>query len=175
MDAITKKEECNSIEKERKQIIDDYNKLYENKVSDISEVLDILSEEFDKIYSRLLDAQMAYDELYYEYEDVMKDHCFVYNLSGDSTWSVLTGDNYNDENDTEYINKAREIYPDYKIEAIDDVLSIMEIDVENTMCNVGCDMFTALDLILEEDFPEFYREGIFEISGADEEPRIELL
>ena len=38
------------------------------------------------------------------------------------------------------------------------------------MSNAGCDAFTALSMILEEDLG---LEGVFVVLGADSEPRIE--
>lgn len=167
--AIFKKEKVN------KEIVEAYNAIYEEPVSDIKEVLDMLSEEFQENYNRIGDAQEAYDTLVDENSDLMKNHLFVYNLSGESEWSVSTGKGYKESSLEEYINIVKECYSDEKISTLDDVLSKIERDVQKTMSNAGCDMFTALNLILQEDLHEFYGEDIFVIDGADCEARIEVL
>lgn len=158
------------------EIVEKFNSMYENKVSNINEILDELSETFQDYYGRLNDAQNAFNCVADEYSDLMKGYCFVYSLSGDGTWSVDTGDGYNESDIANYINIAKENYiHDDDIEDIYDVLSLLENDVMDTMSNVGCDPFTALNLILEEDFCDLPSNDIFVISGADEEPRIEIL
>lgn len=167
----------NLIEKERvnKEIVEAYNSVYENKVNSVDEVLDILSEEFQSNYDQLEDAQEAYDILANEYKDVMKNHCFVYSLSGNTKWSVSTGEGYDTAQLPGHIKVVKECYSDENITTLDDILSKIERHVTKTMSNVGCDMFTALNYILEEDLHEFYDKNIFVIDGADAEPRIEIL
>ena len=167
----------NLIEKERvnKEIVEAYNSICEDKVDNIDEVLDILSEEFQSNYDQLGDAQDAYDALVDEYNEVMKNHCFVYNLSGDSSWSISTGKGFDSSKLSKYIEIVKEYYCDDNINTLDDILSKLERHVTKTMSNVGCDMFTALNSILEEDLQEFYNKDIFVVDGADEDARIEIL
>lgn len=167
----------NLIEKERvnKEIVEAYNSMCEDKVDNIDEVLDILSEEFQSNYDQLGDAQDAYDALVDEYNEVMKNHCFVYNLSGDNSWSISTGKRFDSSKFSKYIEIVKEYYCDDNINTLDDILSKLERHVTKTMSNVGCDMFTALNSILEEDLQEFYNKDIFVVDGADEDARIEIL
>lgn len=43
------------------------------------------------------------------------------------------------------------------------------------MSNAGCDMFTALNLIFQEDLNKFLEQNIFVIDSADIDARIEIL
>ena len=157
------------------EIVDKYNKLYNADIKSVSEVLDILSDEFAEKYSMLLDGQAAYDELYDEHKELMKGYCFVYSLTGGDGWRLEVGSGYDSNNDGEYIREAKEVYSYDKIEDIDDVLDAIIRDIDRTMCNGGCDMFTAFNMILEEDFSSCIGKSVFRISCDEVEPVIELL
>lgn len=167
----------NLIEKEKvnKELIEIYNSIHDEKVDNIKDILNILSEEFQANYDEMGDAQAAYDTLVDEHKDLMANHVFVYNLSGNIKWSISTGEGYKPEKLQEYVNIVKESYSDENIATLEDVLSKIERDVLKTMSNVGCDMFTSLNLILQEDLHEFYGEDIFVVDGADAEARIEIL
>lgn len=166
----------NSIEKEvlNKKIVKAYNTIEENNVSSINEVLNILSKSFQENYNKLGDAQDAYDVVAEEYGDILKEACFVYNLSGSNVWDVSTGRGYDENQLPRYLDIIKSCYTDKKIKTLNDILSSIQKDVEKTMSNVGCDMFTALNLILEEDLYQL-NSDVFVISNADCEPRIEIL
>lgn len=157
------------------EIVDKYNKLYNADIKSVSEVLDILSDEFAEKYSILSDGQTAYDELYDEHEELMEGYCFVYSLTGGDGWSLEMGSDYNPNNDEEYIKAAKEAYSHDRIEDIGDVLDAITRDIDRTMCNCGCDMFTAFNMILEEDFSSCIGKSVFRISCDEVEPIIELL
>lgn len=163
----------NNVEKTDNELLERYYALYDVKLDSIEELLDILSEEFASNYDRIGDAQLAFDTLEDENKELMKDICFLYNLSGDSSWSITTGDGYKEENLDKYIKAIRECYDDESIETLQDVLWKIEHRVDKDMCNAGCDMFTALDMILTEDL-DLGDDDVFVIDGADEEPRIEI-
>lgn len=166
--------QLNNVEQINNELLERYHSLYNEKLNDIKELLDILSEEFESNYHRIGDAQSAFDTLEDEHKELMKDVCFVYNLSGDSSWSVTTGDGYKEENLDKYIKIVKEYYDDESIETLQDVLCKIEHRVDKDMSNAGCDMFTALNMILTEDL-DLGDDNVFIIEGADEEPRIEIL
>ena len=163
----------NNVEKINNELLERYHSLYNVRLNDIEDLLDILSEEFASNYDRIGDAQSAFDTLEDENKELMKDICFLYNLSGDSSWSITTGDGYKEENLDKYIEAVRECYDDESIKTLQDVLCTIERRVDKDMCNAGCDMFTALDTILSEDL-DLEDDDVFVIDGADEEPRIEI-
>ena len=158
-----------------------YNELYDNKIKDVEDILDILSLEFEKRFNILGDAQDAYNEVEDEYSELMNSSdeiCFVYNLSGDGNWYVTTGDNFKEENLEKYLNIINKQYKRFSFDPeakdLGDILALLERQVDKTMCNGGCDMFTALKLILDDDLPELDKK-VFVIEGADCEPKIEIL
>ena len=157
------------------QIIKDFNSILGRRITGINDVLDFLSEEFAEIYSRLDDAQDAFNTLADEYSELMNKYCFVYSLSGDGTWEVGTGYDYKEDMLEEYLKVVNNYYDGLNAETLDDILCKLERVVEKTMSNAGCDMFTALNLTISEDLPEFCDKDIFAIVGADAEPRIEIL
>ncbi|MBQ8998986.1 MAG: hypothetical protein IJ086_09925 [Clostridium sp.] len=167
----------NTLNKEElnKNIVNDFNLIQKTKVKNIQDVLDILSERFREIYDNKDDAQEAYNELTLEYPELMNKYCFAYTLSEGNGWSVSTGSDYNEEDLDKYLKVINEHYYHFSHDCLDDILSSIENDICNTMSNVGCDMFTALNLILEEDLYEFEDKNIFVIAGADCEPKIDIL
>lgn len=158
-----------------RKVIKDFNSTFKSNVTGINEVLDFLSKEFSDNYDNVSDAQDAFDTLVDEYSEFMNKYPFVYSLSGDETWEVSTGSDFKESNLNEYLKVVNKVYPGLEATTLDDALCRIERDVEKTMSNAGCDMFTALNLILSEDLSELCDESIFTIIGADSEPRIELL
>lgn len=158
-----------------REIVRDFNSEFGQNVTDINYVLDFLSKKFSDNYKYVSDAQDAFDTLVDEYSNFMNKYPFIYSLSGDETWKVSTGSNFKESNLNEYLKVVNKAYPGLEATTLDDALSRIEHDVKKTMSNAGCDMFTALYLILSEDLSEFCNESIFAIIGADSEPRIELL
>lgn len=162
-------------EKVNEEIVEKYNRLYHGNAKTIDEVLDILSEKFAIHYDFFGDGQMAYNELYDEYEALMDDFCFVYSLTGCTDWTLGFGTDYNSEQDQKYINIAKHAYPNDTICNINDVLSVITDDIDNTISNCGIDMLNALHLIMHEQFHDYKDLEIFAIHRDNDTPRIEVL
>lgn len=60
----------------------------------------------------------------------MQKYAFVYNLSGDTNWSVSTGEDYKECELSKYINIVQECYSNNKISTLVDVLNAIQRDVE---------------------------------------------
>lgn len=167
----------NKITKEEidKIIVNKYNSVYQDNIKSVTEILDILSESFQEHYDILSDAQDAYNATDDDFKEIMSECCFVYSLSGSENWNISTGFDYDESQLSNYIKIVRENYNDANIKTLDDILDKIERQVEKTMSNVGCDMYNALTMILDEDLCYLSDKNIFCISGANCEGRIEIL
>jgi hypothetical protein len=156
------------------QIVEKFNEIYDMKVTSAREVLDYLSEEFQDNCKYSSDVEDAFDTLYTEHKEFMADFPFAYSLSEeDDVWTIGKGSGFKKENESKYIEIAKEIYTD--IEDLDDVLSSIEAQVMNTMSNSGCDVFNALNHVVSEDLEDIKDMDVFSVIGADAEPRVVVL
>ena len=139
----------------------------------IEELEEALSDEFASLYNGgEMDAQVAYSEMNYKYQDLLEKY-FVYSLSKeDETWSIGIGERFKEKDLQKYIGTVNSYYENNvngkSIEGLNDLLSFLDYQVYKDMSNVGCDVFNALRMILEE----LNLEECFKVVGADGEPSI---
>lgn len=163
--------------KTNKDILEKYNSIYEDRAIDIEDVLDFLSEEFNEKLAKTKDAQMAYDLLAKEHDELLNntEWCFGYELEEYGRPVVITGEGYKKTDDEKYISLAKKAYKDENIKNIDDIIYRISKDIWNTTINGGCDDFSALELILRENFTELYKKDVFIIDGDNSEGRITIV
>lgn len=145
------------------------NEVLNTELTSINELEEMLSEKFQKLYEENEEAQVAFNELDEELGGLLGKY-FVYTLSADGEmWSVGIGEGYEASKLSEYLTTFKEYYNE-DVQTIEDCTSKLEYRVMKDMSNAGCDAFTALSMILEEDLG---LEDVFVIVGADSEPRIQ--
>ena len=159
----------------KEEIVKKYNEIYGQKVNTIEELLETLTEEFVKDYKLCGDIQMAFNLLFEENESFMKNYCFVCSLTSNNGWKLKTGKDYNTNYEKQYIQNVRDVYQNNTTQTIKDVLDIITEDIENTMCNCDVGKFTALQIIMDNKFPQYKDVDIFEIICEEETPVIEIL
>lgn len=128
-----------------------------------NEAINYLSEQFRKALETITDGQEAFNSVMDKYDGIIKED-FVYSLTG-GDWGV-----------TAIFYDLKEIQDYFEGEGIDDIKDIDDAcdyvynRVSDTMCNVGCDMYTALKMEIDNGLPD-----CFEISGESDEAYIEKL
>lgn len=152
-------------------ILKDFRDKTDLDFSNIQDLLNHLSEEFASKCEDLDDAQEVYNDLDKEHGFLIGKY-FVYSLSETGeTWTVSEGDEFKESELPEYIQSFSDYYSRTDIQSLDDLTSAIENRVMKDMSNVGCDPKTALNLLLSD----LDLDGKFRISGADAEPKIEML
>lgn len=154
-----------------KEMIDSYNRIYKANTKDLEEILDILSEEFANNYKLLGDGQDAYNLLEDENREFMSEFAFVYTLFGGKSWDISLSDDFKEEETQNYIDTIKKHYR-ADINTLEEAIDLINIDISKTISNAGCDVFSALNLILEDIFNGL---NVFKITNRYIEPRIDIL
>lgn len=133
------------------------------------EFLTYLSDKFKSILENSDDAQEAFNLLDNDYSYYLSALGCVYSLFDGENWQINIKEDLLDFISlNEFSNEWNE-----KVNSIEDVESILTHKVMNTMSNVGCDVYNALKLELE-DFPNEISNYI-SISSNGEGAKIELV
>lgn len=133
------------------------------------EFLSYLSDKFKSILENSDDAQEAFNLLDNDYSYYLSALGCVYSLFDGENWQINIKEDLLDFISlNEFSNEWNE-----KVNSIEDVESILTHKVMNTMSNVGCDVYNALKLELE-DFPNEISNYI-SISSNGEGAKIELV
>ena len=133
------------------------------------EFLTYLSDKFKSILENSDDAQEAFDLLDNDYSYYLSALGCVYSLFDGENWKINIKEELLDFISLdEFSNEWNE-----KVNSIEDVESILTHKVMNTMSNVGCDVYNALSLELE-DFPSEISNYISILSNG-EGAKIELV
>ena len=133
------------------------------------EFLSYLTDKFKSILENSDDAQEAFDLLDNDYSYYLSALGCVYSLFDGENWEINIKEELLDFISLdEFSNKW-----DEKVNSIEDVESILTHKVMNTMSNVGCDVYNALSLELE-DFPSEISDYISILSNG-EGAKIELV
>ena len=133
------------------------------------EFLTYLSDKFKSILENSDDAQEAFDLLDNDYSYYLSALGCVYSLFDGENWKINIKEELRDFISLdEFSNEWNE-----KVNSIEDVESILTHKVMNTMSNVGCDVYNALSLELE-DFPSEISNYISILSNG-EGAKIELV
>lgn len=157
---------------ENKQlIIEEFESKLGVKFNNSKELEELLSEKFREAMENNVDAQLAFNELDSEVSGLLNKYCCYYLTDNGVSWSVDTGDLFNNSNIELYLSKFKDEYNE-EFKSIEDMTSKLENKVLKDMSNAGCDCKSALRMILEEDLDLV---GVFSIVGADAEPTIELI
>lgn len=133
------------------------------------EFLTYLSDKFKSILENSDDAQEAFNLLDNDYSYYLSALGCVYSLFDGENWQINIKEDLLDFISlNEFSNEWNE-----KVNSIEDVESILTHKVMNTMSNVGCDVYNALKLELE-DFPSEISNYISILSNG-EGAKIELV
>lgn len=133
------------------------------------EFLTYLSDKFKSILENSDDAQEAFNLLDNDYSYYLSSLGCVYSLFDGENWQINIKEDLLDFISlNEFSNEWNE-----KVNSIEDVESILTHKVMNTMSNVGCDVYNALKLELE-DFPSEISNYISILSNG-EGAKIELV
>lgn len=133
------------------------------------EFLSYLTDKFKSILENSDDAQEAFNLLDNDYSYYLSALGCVYSLFDGENWQINIKEDLLDFISlNEFSNEWNE-----KVNSIEDVESILTHKVMNTMSNVGCDVYNALKLELE-DFPNEISNYI-SIYSNGEGAKIELV
>lgn len=156
---------------EKEMIIKKFEELFGEKFTDMKSLEEKLSDKFEENCDKVDDAQVAFDNLDDDTNQLLGQYfCYTLSAKGE-TWGVNISSEFDNKSFPQY-KKSFEDYYNQEFNTVDDMLSKLERQVMKTMSNVGCDAKTALNMILEEDL---ILEGVFRIYGADATPRIEYV
>lgn len=140
----------------------------------IEEYLEFLSDEFANELKYSEDAQDAYNNLDSKYSYYLGVLGCVYSLFDGESWSIEKNENYTDKDVLKYLKDFQNEYNDNSLTTIEDIVSTLDNHVRKTMCNVGCDVYTALNLELSE-INENISDMFIVDSAGEEIPKIELM
>lgn len=130
------------------------------------EAIDALSREFASLYEDM-DGQEAFDTLFDDrMMHLLEDFDFVYTVTG-GDYSIEVGET--EESVEEIIESVNETY-DVEVFSLEDAISEVENHIDDTMSNVGCDPYTALELEKEDGISES-----FQIVPESDEAYVELM
>ncbi|MGF7535221.1 hypothetical protein AAGG74_16325 [Bacillus mexicanus] len=156
---------------DRKLVVEKFEKILKRTIEGPEILEQILSEEFQANLRNQNDAQIAFDMLDSSLKGLISEY-FCYTLTDpEHSWTVTIGEEFKGGNLNDYLSSFKEHYSENFI-SLNDMTSKLENQILKDMSNSGCDCKSALAMILEEDLG---LEGIFSISGADAEPRIEFI
>lgn len=133
------------------------------------EFLSYLSDKFKSILENSDDAQEAFDLLDNDYSYYLSTLGCVYSLFDGKNWKINIKEELLDFISLDEFSKEW----NEKVNSIEDVESILTHKIMNTMSNVGCDVYNALNLELE-DFPNEISNYI-SIYSNGEGAKIELV
>lgn len=133
------------------------------------EFLSYLTDKFKSILENSDDAQEAFDLLDNDYSYYLSALGCVYSLFDGKNWKINIKEELLDFISLDEFSKKW----NEKVNSIEDVESILTHKVMNTMSNVGCDVYNALKLELE-DFPSEISNYISILSNG-EGAKIELV
>ena len=134
------------------------------------EFLDYLSNEFISKLEDYEDAQEAFNALDDDYSHYLSILGCVYSLFGGDDWEINVDDNVFN---TCSIEKFQEILDDKSLKTTSNIASKLTSKVMKIMSNVGCDVYNALKLQLD-DFEEDLNDLIIVYSNG-EGARIEII
>lgn len=139
----------------------------EGEFNNISELCDLLSDLLCIIYEEQNDLQSAFNMLNLILGGLINKHQCVYTV-GTKPWEILYNEDQPDDVLRDALNKWNEYYDDNN-ETIDDLCSSVMHRLLDTMSNVGCDVFNALKMILDDID---VKDNIIIISYGELNPRI---
>lgn len=128
--------------------------LAQKEFSTNKEAIDALSNEFASAYELEGDGQEAYNYLFdFRMMHLLDDFDFVYTVTG-GNYSIEIGET--EESIDEIIQSVRDVY-NVNVSSLDEAISEVENNIDNTMSNVGCDPYTALRLEKEDGISESFK------------------
>ena len=151
-------------------IIDIGNNLTGQNFETKEEFLNYLSNEFNSKLEETEDAQDAFNNLDDDYSNYLSSIGCVYSLFDGQDWEINVDDNIFN---TCSLETFQNVLNDNSLKTIDNIASKLTSNVMNIMSNVGCDVFNALKLQLD-DFDENLEDLIIVYSNGDG-PKIELV
>lgn len=155
----------------KKNVVKEFENILKTTIKCPENLEQILSEEFQANLRIQNDAQIAFNMLDSSLEGLLSQY-FCYTLTEpEHSWTVTIGEEFKEANLNEYLSSFKEHYSE-NFTSLNDMISKLENQIIKDMSNSGCDCKSAIAMILEEDLD---LEGIFTISGADAEPRIEFI
>lgn len=159
---------------DKEKILKDFLKLkkeglIEENFSSFDELVQVLSDMFEDMYSKYSDAQEAYCDLDDDLDNCLSKNGAVYCL-GTKEWEVKI-DNI-DEKAKEQLYKNWNDYYNSEINDIDDLVSAISHRIMKDMSNAGCDVHNALAMIINDVFGEC---NCIYVDIGEESPRIEFL
>ena len=117
----------------------------------VDEMCASLSEKFSEKREYIDDAQEAFNSLNDEFSGYLGYLGFVYSIFGGDSWHV----NMLDCSEP-ILKDVCKFFDDKKILTSDDAIAAVENRVMKTMSNVGCDVYNALSLEMEEGLPNVF-------------------
>lgn len=151
------------------QLQEEANIMKQHSITNYSQLLDVLSKEFEKTYDSCSDAQEAYDKLNSALNNFLENHCGMYSL-GTKDWTIECYSNATKEVIEDTINNWNN-HNSSNITNINTLISALTTDVTDTMSNCGCDVHNAFATICNEFFEE--NHPLF-IDLGEPNPRIDF-
>lgn len=118
------------------------------------DAINALSEEFSVLYEDMGDGQEAFDWLFNErMHHLLDDFSFVYSVTG-GDYSIEIKNTT--ESIKDIIKSVNDTY-DVEVSSLEDAISEVDNHLYDTMSNVGCDPYTALNIEIEEGISESFK------------------